>query len=233
MFGIPIAPVSTYLTLSLRQLGFSTFETNLLTIPSTFIGTLTMYGVSLLSEFVNDRTIVSMLEDLWALPFLVAIYCLPANPGPWMYYVRITFSSLFIQWSDCLHLIIQGLVTALLCYPYTHPIQVGWCSRNAGAVASRTVNASLYNMFVQLSAVVSAYIYRADDAPRYRRGNRVLISICLVNLCVLYPFSKIYYIWRNKRRENVWNSMTSEERKHYLETTRDVGNKRLDFRFAH
>ena len=48
----------------------------------------------------------------------------------------------------CLSLIydFQGLVTALLSYPYTHPIQVGWCSRNAGAVASRTVNASLYNM---------------------------------------------------------------------------------------
>lgn len=88
MFDIPIAPVGTYLTLSLRQLGFGTFETNLLTIPSTVVGTFTMYGVSLLSEFVNDRTIVSMLEDLWALPFLIAIYCLPANPSPWLYYVR-------------------------------------------------------------------------------------------------------------------------------------------------
>lgn len=41
----------------------------------------------------------------------------------------------------------QGISTGLLMYPYTHPIQVGWCSRNAGAVASRTVSASLYNMW--------------------------------------------------------------------------------------
>ncbi|EMD33330.1 hypothetical protein CERSUDRAFT_160226 [Gelatoporia subvermispora B] len=212
MFGIPIGPPGTYLTLSLRNLGFGTFETNLLTIPSTVLGFFSMFFVTLLSEAVNDRAIVSMLEDIWALPFLVAIYCLPENPNQWVYY---------------------GLATGLLSYPYTHPIQVGWCSRNSGAVASRTVNASLYNMFVQLTSVVSAYIYRSDDAPRYRRGNRVLIAISCVNLAVLYPGTKLYYVWRNKQRDRVWNAMTPEEQAHYLATTKDVGNRRLDFRFAH
>ncbi|KIP09399.1 hypothetical protein PHLGIDRAFT_67599 [Phlebiopsis gigantea 11061_1 CR5-6] len=212
MFGIPISPPGTYLTLSLRKLGFGTFTTNLLTIPSTVLGLISMFGVTILSEAVNDRAIVSMLEDIWALPFLVAIYCLPANPNQWIYY---------------------GLATALLSYPYTHPIQVGWCSRNSGAVASRTVNASLYNMFVQLSSVIAANVYRADDAPRYRRGNRVLISIACVNLLVLYPGTKAYYIWRNRRRDAVWSAMTPEEQASYLATTKDVGNRRLDFRFAH
>lgn len=44
--------------------------------------------------------------------------------------------------------LLQGISTGLLMYPYTHPIQVGWCSRNAGAVASRTVSASVYNMYI-------------------------------------------------------------------------------------
>jgi hypothetical protein len=35
MFGIPQSTPQTYLTLSLRQLGFNTFTSNLLTIPST------------------------------------------------------------------------------------------------------------------------------------------------------------------------------------------------------
>ena len=88
-------------------------------------------------------------------------------------------------------------------------------------------------MFVQLSSVISANIYRADDAPRYRRGNRVLIAIACVNLFVLYPFTKFYYIYRNKQRDRIWNAMTPEEQSHYLATTKDVGNRRLDFRFAH
>lgn len=133
MFGIPLSPVGTYLTLSLRELGFGTFQTNLLTIPSTLIGTLTMFLASFLSEFINNRTIASALEDIWALPFLIAIYCLPANPGPWLYYVRTILYMRSRKRNDNTHHIpiYKGLATALLSYPYTHPIQVGWCSRNA------------------------------------------------------------------------------------------------------
>lgn len=88
-------------------------------------------------------------------------------------------------------------------------------------------------MFVQLSSVISANIYRKDDAPRYRRGNKVLITIACFNLVVLYPGTKVYYMWRNKQRDRIWDAMSPEEKAHYLETTTDVGNRRLDFRFAH
>ena len=67
---------------------FGTFTTNLLTIPSTIFGFCTMFLVTLLSETVNERALVSMIEDLWGLPFLVAIYCLPENPNQWVYFVR-------------------------------------------------------------------------------------------------------------------------------------------------
>lgn len=50
---------------------------------------------------------------------------------------------------------------------------------------------------------------------------------------VLSVFIKLFYIWRNKSREREWNSMSQEEKDQYIETTKDEGNKRLDFRFAH
>lgn len=37
LFQIPAAPVGKYLTLALRSIGFSTFQTNLLTIPSSVL----------------------------------------------------------------------------------------------------------------------------------------------------------------------------------------------------
>ncbi|KAI6016945.1 allantoate permease [Pisolithus microcarpus] len=212
MFGIPNSPPATYLTLLLRDIGFNTFQTNLLTIPYQVLGIFTMFGITLLSEYVGERTFVAMLEDLWTLPFLVALYALPSGPNPWIFF---------------------GIVTGLLSFPYTHPIQVGWCSRNAGGVSGRTVNASLYNMFVQASSIIASQIYVASDAPRYERGNRILIIICCVNLGILYPGTKAYYIWRNRQRDKIWNRMTVEERDYYLRTTKDVGNRRLDFRFAH
>ncbi|KAG6836160.1 hypothetical protein H0H93_010751 [Arthromyces matolae] len=173
MFGIPISPPATYLSLSLRNLGFDTFRTNLLSIPSSVAGMVTMFGITMISETVNDRSWVAMMEDLWALPFLVAIYSLPDKPNQWKFF---------------------GLASGLLSYPYTHPIQVAWCSRNSGAVASRTVNASVYNMFVQASSIIASQVYRKDDAPMYRRGNRI----------------KAYYIWRNQQRSKIWDAMTSE-----------------------
>lgn len=47
-----------------------------------------MFLITFISESVNDRAIVSMAEDLWVLPFLIAIYCLPDNPNQWIYFVR-------------------------------------------------------------------------------------------------------------------------------------------------
>lgn len=108
-------------------------------------------------------------------------------------------------------------------------------------------------MFVQAGSVISANIYRAgsfsptfhqreeetqrltissDDAPRYRRGNRQLLAIACMNI-VMYILTKAYYVWRNKTRDTKWNSMTDEQRLEYLATTKDEGNKRLDFRFDH
>ena len=68
---------------------FSTFQTNLLTIPSQALGIITMFIITLVSELLGERTIVAMMEDLWTLPFLVALYVLPSSPNPWLFFVGI------------------------------------------------------------------------------------------------------------------------------------------------
>lgn len=103
-------------------------------------------------------------------------------------------------------------------------------SRNSNGVRLRTVSAALYNMTVQVSQIIGANIYRADDAPLYRRGNSVIIGLVSWNL-VLYAVAKVYYVWKNKSREKKWGAMESEEQLDYLEKNKDSGNKRLDFRF--
>ena len=110
-------------------------------------------------------------------------------------------------------------------------MQAAWCSRNSNSVRLRAVSAALYNMAGQLSAIISVNIYRNDDKPQYRRGNRVLVAITSYNI-ILYVGTKLYYVWRNKQRDKVWLGMNEKQRREYLETTEDKGNKRLDFRFV-
>lgn len=122
---------------------------------------ITLCAITLLSEAFHERTYLSMTETAWMFPFLIALYTLPDFPNQWVFYVRKPYTRQTYGYDP-----FQVLSSLLLMYPYSHAIQVGWCSRNSGAVASRTISASIYNMFVQASAVISANIYQSNDAPR-------------------------------------------------------------------
>jgi hypothetical protein len=87
-------------------------------------------------------------------------------------------------------------------------------------------------MAVQAGNVISNFVYLDDDKPSYKRGNTVLFAINILGI-FLFILTKVYYTWRNKQRDRIWNAMTEEERTDYIANTRIVGSGRLDFRFAH
>ncbi|KAM3068316.1 hypothetical protein ACMFMG_009456 [Clarireedia jacksonii] len=209
---IPQGPPASYITLTLKSLGFSTFNTNLLTIPYSAFHIMTLLAITQLSERLNERTFVSMLQPLWTLPCIIALRFWPgAGIKAWDTY---------------------ALVTVLLSYPYCHAILVGWTSKNANNVGARSVSASLYNMAVQLGNICSNFIYRADDKPLYHRGNTQLLIINITSI-LIFILTKIYYVTRNRIRDRKWNAMTPEEQQDYKLNTKLVGSRRLDFRFAH
>ncbi|USP78002.1 hypothetical protein yc1106_05276 [Curvularia clavata] len=79
-------------------------------------------------------------------------------------------------------------------------------------------------MFVQSGNIISTNIYRDDDKPLYRRGNKILLAICSFNILLFY-LVKLFYIWRNKVRDRRWNAMTKEEQQDYLLTTKDEARR--------
>ncbi|KAL2264483.1 hypothetical protein VTJ83DRAFT_6993 [Remersonia thermophila] len=208
---IPPAPPGTYLSFILRQLGFSVFHANLLAIPSQFLFAVNLLIITWVSKRFKERAIISSISNIWMLPFFIALVTLKPSASNWLRY---------------------GLLTGLLSYPYCHAILVGWNARNSNAVRTRAVSAALYNMFVQSGNIIASNIYREDDKPLYRRGNKILLGIVCYNILQFYAV-KAFYIWRNKVRERKWNAMTKEEQEYYVLNTKDEGLKRLDFRFAH
>ncbi|KAM0748405.1 MFS general substrate transporter [Meredithblackwellia eburnea MCA 4105] len=207
---IAAGTVNAYFTLILKSLGFSTFHTNLLIIPSQVLFILFNLGLSALARRLDERTFVASIGSWWQLIFFIVLVAIP-NQGAWTKY---------------------AVLTLLLAYPYAHPILVSWNSTISGSVRTRSVSASLYNIMVQLGSIISSNIYQAKDKPKYPHGNRVLLGIVSANI-VLFFLTKAYFIFRNKQKRAAWAALTKEERAHYLATTTDEGNRRLDFVFKH
>ncbi|VTO84822.1 unnamed protein product [Fusarium graminearum] len=211
MVYIPPSPFSTYLSFILRQIGFSVFQANLLAIPSQFLFAVNLLIITWLSGRVKERSILSSISNIWIFPWVLALVVLPADISPWVRY---------------------ALITGLLSYPYCHAILVGWNAKNSNSVRTRAISAALYNMTVQSGNIAASNIFREDDQPLYRRGNRVILGITCVNI-VLFYLVKWFYIWRNQVRDRRWNALTKEQQQDYLLNTKDEGQQRMDFRFVH
>lgn len=121
LMWIPVTPVSYYLQLSFKELGFSTIQANLLAVPYGVLSIINVVLVAILSELVDNRSFVGMIQFIWIAPCLIALVAIK-NIGGWQYF---------------------AILTVLLGYPYVHAVQVAWCSRNAGSIRTRTVSASL------------------------------------------------------------------------------------------
>lgn len=114
-FQLPMGPPGLYLTLTLRELGFSTFQSNLLSIPYTIghstspffskktVILLTMGSVIMMllitytGEVIKELTFVSMSSQIWALPILI--------------FLNVTDLQEIDKW------VLYGILIVLLMYP--------------------------------------------------------------------------------------------------------------------
>ena len=120
-------PPQAYITLTCKALGFSTFETSLLTIPAYTLFILQLLFWTWVSEKIHQRILLGLVGQFWSLPLLVALVALPP----------VFSGSNWAKWT---------ISTLLVGYPYIHAILVALTSRNSGSVRTRTVGSSLYNM---------------------------------------------------------------------------------------
>lgn len=134
---IPTTPAQNYLTLQLRSQGFTTFQTNLLTIPSAVVSIITMVVTTWAAERTNQRLLLGVGVEIWCLVLLIALETLPERSMPWP------------RWA---------ILTLLVGAPSVHPVVVALTSRNAGSVRTRTVASALYNMSVQVSSIAGANV---------------------------------------------------------------------------
>lgn len=211
---IPATPVQSYLTLTLKRLGFSTFNSNMLTIPSAVLQIITMLTLAFSSDYFNERAFHAFFGEFWIMPLLIAMLTIPDGGRDWGRF---------------------SLVTLISGYPYFHPIISSWLSENTFDVKKRAITAATYNVIVQIGSLVGSQIYRKWDSPYYKHGNAVLLAICVLSLAsILVQRQVLRHL--NKKKESQWQMMSVEEKAAYqndTEAREREGNKRLDFRFVY
>ena len=72
-FQTPVLTPANYLALSLKGLGFNTFTTNLLIIPTKVLRVITMLCLTYAGEIFEELTFTALVGQIWALPFILFI----------------------------------------------------------------------------------------------------------------------------------------------------------------
>ena len=80
---IPATPVQSYLSLTLKKIGYSTFDSNMLSIPSAVLQIILMLALAKSSEWTGERTWHCFVGEFWCLPLLAALLALPPHGRLW------------------------------------------------------------------------------------------------------------------------------------------------------
>jgi MFS family permease len=187
---IPFQPTANYLSLILREMGYSVFHSNLLAIPGFILFAINVVLFGWISEKVDERFLVSACSNIWMLPFFIGLVAISPSANPWVRY---------------------ALITGINGIPYAHAIFVGLVSRNSKSVGRRAVAAAVYNMTYQIGSIAAVNIYREGDKPYYYTANKGLVGLCVFNI-ILFVLGKLYYIWRNKVMEKTLSDLPGDHK---------------------
>lgn len=88
----------------------------------------------------------------------------------------------------------------------------------------------MYIISVNACDMVSVNLFRDEDAPRFIRGFWILFGALLLTIA-LFIFQRYHLMYVNRKREEKTKTWTSEDWRHYNETTKDEGDDHLSFRY--
>ncbi|KAL8788407.1 MAG: hypothetical protein Q9195_007286 [Heterodermia aff. obscurata] len=148
---VPFTPETSYLSLTLRSLGFDVFQTNLLIIPSSVLFILQLLFWTWFSEKFNQRFLIGLISQIWVFPLLIALETLPLkfHGAQW---ARFALSSLIVG------------------YPGNYQQELGQRENSNGRI-----------IYLQHGGPDKQHYFLTDDKPLYRRGNKVLLGLAAWN----------------------------------------------------
>ncbi|KAI9285182.1 major facilitator superfamily domain-containing protein [Umbelopsis sp. AD052] len=206
---MPVAPISGYLPLIIKQTGFTVYLANLLAAPTYIVGLIGSIFMGRMSEKYGNTALWSLIGIVWSFVGFAMMEFLPDGTDKWTMY---------------------GAAFVAASAPTWHGIHIAWMSSNLAPIGKRTLALAWVIGAANIAAVPGSQIYANADAPRFRKGNKILMGIAVAT-GVLIVLQHIRYVITNKLRQRKWDAMSADEQRAYKETTSDRGSNRLDYRF--
>ncbi|CZT05389.1 related to allantoate permease [Rhynchosporium agropyri] len=174
---VPLYSFSLFLPSIIRAMGYSDAMSQLLTVPPYVVGCIFTVLGGFYSDRMNKRAV------------FLGGYCISAIIG---YVFLLSTDTPAVQY-------IGTFLAACGVYPMI-PIMVMWNGNNIGGSTKRGAGIAIQIAFGNCGGVISSFIYRNGDRPRYFLGH----GVCLGFLCM--SFVLIVFQWFalgriNKRRD--------------------------------
>lgn len=208
---IPFNTYETYLLLCIRRFRYYTSIVGYsFRMPWRITHMILLLSITKISQFANERTLISMIFAIWQLPLICFMIWWPGS----------IYSSLGSY-------IVCSLALAA---PNIIAILQSWVFRNSASNTKRAISAALFMMFIDAGYMISSVIYKADYLPNLKRGSFFLFIIIII-LILLLALTKLYYVKRNKSKLRKYNQ--DPQQSENLTANGWKGNKTEFFQFSH
>jgi MFS family permease len=136
---MPHTPIGTYLPTLIKNYGFPVTTSNLLTVPSYFIGLFFSIIIAKMADKYGNYSLFALIGCVWSIAGFLALELLPDNAGRWSFYT----AALFVASS-----------------PSWHGMQIAWMSSNLAPIGKRTLALGAVIGSANICGLPGSQIYR-------------------------------------------------------------------------
>lgn len=197
---VSFKPLTSHKPTIIKDMGYTSAQSQLLTIPPYAVATLFTIGWAILSERYARRALFIIITSTIAIiGYIILLANKNPNARPGVSYVGVFFAAIGIYPS----------VALVLCWP---AINVSGQTKRATANAMQI---SIGN----LGAVIGTQLYRPNTAPRYVLGHSFALGYLCMNIVVV---STLWFILNKENRDKERHLVAHPETRGFHDSDEDL-----------
>ncbi|KAK4502735.1 hypothetical protein PRZ48_006161 [Zasmidium cellare] len=202
----PLYGVSLFLPTIIKDLGFSTTSSQLLTVPPYVVASV----LTVLVAYAADKKRIRSPFIMVCFVFQLVGFIMCISSGTF----GVTYAGVFIA--------------ACAIYP-THPSNLTWLSNNLAGSYKRAIGVAIQISMGNMAGAMASNFYRKKDAPRYILGHALEIGFICVGMVAATILIVSYDRINKKRVKQVANG---EHNGYTPEELSDLGDRAMTFRYT-